>query len=240
MSHPYHSIDSGGSSSASSGKMNIYLYAYSSDEASLVDDGGRIADTLASRASQLLNEGEVNYYSVERFRSGYYKYPEDEWYGSLSDDDDFEEEFVEFLEYQNGTDNDLHTLPGAHLLVHPGSGCNETDGYYAPDGAEVMAGDAFDEGVAAWSPVCDYNMSLSENAAIQEVLHPFIDDPFRGDEHKHGTINSAGYNRYSVSPMLTYHWDDDVGHCGDLAAETPDTHHQYLTSCTKNEVGDSW
>lgn len=229
--------------------MSIYLYP-DSDVEGTCKQNGTVADALRYACDKLVNFAAIDYYEILRFKIDDYT-PPDSIYASSSS---VESEFIDYLEGDgdpaNGTGDNLYSLTGVHQLIHgEQNACDEDSGGYAPYGAggqrTTDKQTAFTEGLAAWSPVCDYNHGLTKNAAIQECLHMFLadawDDPWTGsedDQHSLGTVNKSYYNSF-VTPLLTYHWDDEDqigdGECPPDQWYAAD-HQKSPTDCTKKAM----
>lgn len=256
----YETLYTDGNSSANQ-KMSVYLYPWNdvTELKNAVDDGGIAAVAIRDAAAELLNHGSIEYYEILRFKAENYNYPK---WGDIDNDSysDIENKFKDYLDDtsssydnvpNNGTGEDLYSQVGVHQLIHGGStGCDETAGGYAPNGAgaETWGNTAFVEGRVAWSPVCS-NDGLTKNAAIQESLHMFCapdcDDTWTGsidgdeDQHTLGKVDS--YNGvYKTTPMLTYHWDDNITDRGSCPSYSTDPsasgHRQSSTYCTKEAI----
>lgn len=252
----YDTIYTGGDSSGSEW-MSVYLYPHTdssgSDEMVACKSEGSVATALRHAGNELLSWEAIDYYEVLRFRVEDYKPPDtvDPTNGNETVND-----FKEYLDDNgtspdNGTGENLYSQIGVHQLIHSNqNACDEDSEGYAPAGANAEGSDpevtAFTTGLVAWSPVCSNSTGLTRNAAIQEALHQFIgkayDDGWTGtedDQHSLGTVrepNQIGY----VTPLLTYHWDDDIGD-GSCPPDkwTASGYDQELTSCTKSAVKES-
>lgn len=243
----YDTVYTGGDSSEAQW-MSVYLYPQS-DVQSTCESGGVVATALRDAGDDLVDFGAIDYYEVLRFRIEDYNPPD-----GIDPTDGTEAEFKEYLDDDgespdNGTGEDLYTEVGVHQLIHSNqNACDENSEGYAPAGANAEGtGDkqtAFTDGLVAWSPVCSSNDGLTRNAAIQECLHMFIgdawDDTWTGqydDQHSLGEVvlfNSTGY----VTPMLTYHWDDDDIGDGDCPPDMwfASSHIQGPTECTMKAI----
>lgn len=133
-------------------------------------------------------------------------------------------------------------------------------------GAELTPSTAFGTGVAAWSPVCENeglskNAAIQEalhtliggqwsqwagtTAQLRNAYGEPTEDSeqYKFDQHTLGatvparqTSGDTDDDRYLVTPMLTYHWDDDPqGGCRDEYVK-PAAHTQELTVCTKEAI----
>lgn len=257
----YDTVYSDGDSSKDQ-KMFMHLYPFSS-VTSACKSGGTVATALKDAGDQLLTFGHIDYYEVLRFKTGTYNPPD----GIDPSSDFVEDEFKDYLKStadssdpysNNGTQENLYSIIGSHQLIHDDQNpCDETGGgaEIAPDGvAAEPVGDyesTFTQGLAAWSPVCSSNDSLTKNAAIQECLHTFIapayDDQWTGsddDQHSLGMTEAVDLEDL-VTPMLTYHWDESKstvgeGSCPSTFDDRTATGHQTsLTECTRKALGNA-
>jgi hypothetical protein len=252
----YETVANGGDSSSGPHWLTVHLYPFS-DVTGTCQDNGKVTNAMENALEDLVSFGAIDYYEVLRFKtedSG--KNPPD----GIDPVGSTESEFKEYLRgnaddndpyKNNGTDDNLYSQVGVHELIHTNqNACDEDSEGYAPAGAnaEGRSESAFSQGLVAWSPVCNYNDSLTKNAAVQEALHEFInpshDDTWTGthdDQHSLGKViefNSTGI----VTPLLTYHWDDSKDKVGE--GECPsDTDHRYTsdhtpypTDCTKRAI----
>lgn len=243
--------------------MTVHLYPFPfSDVYDACGQDGDVAGSIRDAGEELLNFGAIDYYEVLRFKINDYRAPDqiDPTASSVESD------FKTYLkgksvcdtcscpggepEYYNGTCDNLLSLSGVHQMVHDDqTACDETGGDYAPAGVSAEgtgpSESAFGTGLVAWSPVCSSNDSLTWNASIQECLHLFIahedDNTWTGgddDQHSLGKVNITSTSVDPlVTPMLTYHWDDDISE-GDCPSDTdtPGDHQKALTECTKKAV----
>lgn len=254
----YDTVATGGDSSSGSQWLTVHLYPFSNVRGTCQETGD-VRNALVDSLEELVSFGAIDYYEVLRFKSEESdKNPPDgidPAAGSTT-----ESEFKEYLrgnadssdDYKNnGTGDNLYSQVGVHQLIHTNqNACDEDSEGYAPAGAnaEGRSKSAFSQGLVAWSPVCDYNTTLTKNAAAQECLHEFInpshDDTWTGqhdDQHSLGKVieyNSTGI----VTPLLTYHWDDSKDTVGEGACPS-DTNDRYAsdhtpnpTECTKKAV----
>lgn len=246
-------------------QLEVYLYPDTSTEIDYCKDSGLVGDAIINAAEQYYdgNNGNIiDSYRIHRFRADSYSYPSLNWW-NIDSVGEAKSEIRDFLEdgSQNGTGNDLSSYRGVHHLIHTNSS-DQNPSYnngcygYSPGqssldweiGAEASPGNAFDEDVVCWSPVCNNN-DITRNAAIHEMSHCLMEmpdgypTPGAYDEHEYGTIYQCapGMTCGAVSPMATYHWDEP-GITGppcegwvDLAHE----HSQSLSSCTMNQVEDN-
>lgn len=237
--------------------MNIFLYPFSDNAKEGISDA---AYALKDACEDLLGPA-IDYYKIRSWDTDKKKpdFPSNrigldgEWIG---------DRFIDFLEGNNGTGDNVKNLTGAHLLIHDRGGENQWGGcehqeneYHGGGaGAEATSMTGFNEGLAAWAPYCPYNKSLGKAAAIQETLHQFIDhDHAKTQEcsgyirdHSAGTLNCrATYYDYVCycTPMLAYHWDDEDSHsedpdcvCPRDVEKEPDGYTTDLTSCTIESV----
>lgn len=245
----------------------VYLYPWSKDQRTAVQSDGTVTQAIKDALDQLYNYGAIGYYSISRWEYEHSdtKYPE---WGDIDNCSytDIIENFKSFLGKNvdtsdncgsvedNGTGDNHYNYTGVHQLIHGGyTGCDETAGDYAPNGAgaEKDGNTAFNEGRVAWSPVCS-DTALTEAAAIQEMTHMFIHPDYDETndcssdprEHSLGTLNYYPDFDYTVcTPMLAYHWDDFDDHDEDPNCPCPvdretaaDSHTKDLTSCTKKSV----
>jgi hypothetical protein len=253
----YETLYTGGDSNSGSQWMSVYLYPWSTYQKNACETGGIAADAIRQAADELVSFGAVDYYEILRFKAENYNYPE---WGDIDGYtyDEIEDNFRDYLDDttsnsdsdvpNNGTGDNLYDQVGVHQLIHGGyTGCDETANGYAPvgAGAEHWGDSAFLEGRVAWSPVCS-DSGLTRNAAIQECTHMFChpdyDDTWTGeidyteDQHTLGKVNSS----YDVTPMLTYHWDDNITYRGDCPSYSSDPtasgHEQSMTYCTKAAI----
>lgn len=258
MGSYYETVSTGGDSSSGSEWVTIHLYPYSTVTGTC-QSGGLVVSALETAFDDLVSYSAIDYYEILRFKTETYENPDhiDGEGGSTTVSN-----FKDYLRNGNGTGKDLYTRVGVHHLAHTGqNACDEDSEDYAPAGAnaEAQSDSAFVDSLVSWAPICDYNDSLTKNAAVQEPLHQFIKDsedtPYTGqedDEHSLGKVtefNGTGY----VTPMLTYHWDDpkpgegtdgesEVGE-GDCPSDTENryasSHFQSPTVCTKKAVRDT-
>lgn len=258
----YETIYSGGPGGDVEKWMTVYLYPWSSDEKGTCEKLGDVATALRDAGEELVDHGAITYYDINRFRAEDYDYNYPEW-GDIDDYSygEIEDNFRDYLDDttsnddsdvpSNGSGANLYSLTGVHQLIHGGyTGCNETSGYApAGAGAEHWGNTAFSEGRVAWSPVCSDD-GLEKNAAIQECTHMFCghdaDDQWEGgtetkseDQHTLGKVidSSSGDN---VTPMLTYHWDENITDRGDCPSYSTDPtatgYEQSMTYCTKEAI----
>lgn len=229
--------------------MTIHLYPQS-DVVSACKTDGTVSTALRDAGEQLLNANAIDYYEILRFKVEDYNPP-----NSVDPTGSTRTQFKEYLDDDtespdNGTGENLYPRAGVHQLIHSNqNACDEDSEGYAPAGASGEgSGDkvtAFTEGLVSWSPVCDNDDGLTENAAIQEALHQFIGDAWDNtwtgqydDQHSLGTVHEFNLQGY-VTPMLTYHWDDrddpdlEIGD-GDCPPDmwVASGYDQGLTSCT--------
>lgn len=269
----FQSTHSRGSQTLPSTPVTVSLYPYKEDPdlKSAVQSDGVVTTAIKDSLDQLYDYGAIDYYEIyywDYTRSDTY-YP---YWGDMTNctAGEISENFKDFVQ-NDGDNNNCGTVPlngsghthydmtGVHQLVHNEStGCNETAGDYAPDGAgaERIGQTAFNEARVAWSPVCSNNTSLTEAAASQEMLHchihPDYDDTNQCEdstttvrEHSLGTLNYyRDFNIDVCTPMLAYHWDDfDGSHNESATCPCPvdresaaEDHTRTLTSCTKYSV----
>lgn len=263
MGSYYETVSTGGDSSAGPQWATIHLYPYSTVTGTC-QSGGLVVSALETAFDDLVNYGAIDYYEVLRFKTESYENPD-----HVDGEEGTESTFRDYLQgsnsdpdHNNGTGENLYSRVGVHHLAHTGqNACDEDSEGYAPAGAnaEGQSDSAFVDPLLSWAPICNYNDSLTKNAAVQEPLHQFIKDsedtPYTGvedDEHSLGKVtlfNSTGY----VTPMLTYHWDDpkpgegkdgqsEVGE-GECPSDTENryasSHFQTPTACTKKAVRDT-
>lgn len=254
----YEEVYTGGNSSGSA-VATVHLYPQTGLNGQC-QIGGTVSTALRDAFDSLLDAKAFDYYEIFRFRTespGLYA-PDSV---DLSDRSNTVSEFEDYLrgntdngELQNGTGQNLYSQTGVHHLVHHDqNACDETSGGYAPLGAggESRSLSAFSQGLMSWAPVCDNNDGLTENAAVQEPLHMLInpnhDDQWTGfndDQHSLGKIIS--YNTsHLVTPMLTYHWDDDKSSVGEgTCPSTNDTRYAngysvIPTSCSEDATAET-
>lgn len=243
----YETVSTGGDS-CDPQWMSVHLYPYDAVRGTC-QQNGKVITALETALDALISYGSADYYEIRRFKTETYNPPD-----SVNPTSGTEFEFKDYLQNNNGTNEDLYTRVGVHELIHTDqNACDEDSDGYAPAGAggEGSGSSAFVDPLVSWSPVCDYNDGLTKNAAIQECLHQFIDidmdDPYTGsddDQHSLGKVtefNNEGY----TTPLLTYHWDEpksEVGE-GDCPSDTEDRyahgHFQTPTPCTKKAIRDT-
>lgn len=244
----YETVSTGGDS-CDPQWMTVHLYPYDSVR-STCEPSGKVVSALETALDDLISYGSADYYEILRFKTEYYNSPDH----VNGQDGETESNFRDYLQNGNGTGEDLYTRVGVHQLFHTGqNACDEDSGGYAPAGAnaEGTSSSAFVEPLMAWSPVCNYDDGLTKNAAVQECLHEFIkynkDDPYTGsndDQHSLGKVTYFNYTGY-VTPLLTYHWDDDKSQVGEgnCPSDTEDRyaseHFQTPTDCTKKAIRDT-
>lgn len=264
-------MHSRGDTTLPSDPISVFLYPWSSSEDSAVASDGVVTKAIEDALDQLYDYGAIDYYAIYRWHheDAATNYPE---WGDIDDCSysAIDENFKSFLGESIDTSDNCGTVPdngtgdnyysdytGVHQLIHGGySGCDETAGGYAPNGAgaEAIGCTAFQEGRTAWSPVCS-DESLTEAAAIQETVHmlehPDYDQTNTCDndprDHSLGTLNYYPDFNYTVcTPMLAYHWDDfdDYNENPDCPCPvdretSADSHTRDLTSCTKKSVYDT-
>ncbi len=247
--------------------MYVYLYPYASGQNSAVQSGGIATIAVKDIAEQLLSYAAIDHYTIYRW---YYetlttKYP---YWGDIDNcsSDGIKHNFKSYLKNsgdtnycgtveKNGTGDNKYNLLGCHLLIHGGAtGCTETAGDYAPDGAGAEAphdSSAFNDSKAAWAPICS-DSDFTKAAVAQETLHTFIHPDYDGtnecdtdpSDHSLGTLNYSSQDDTTIcTPMLTYHWDDFADHndsatcpCPVDRQTTPDSHTLSTTTCTKDAV----
>lgn len=240
--------------------MWVYLYPYNGSMESQCEPGGTAIESIKSYCEQILRNTTVDGYSIEKLKteSGSGNYFEAEWADSDTEyiGGNFLERFVKEPSKNNIPNGygDLTDYVGCHHLVHDRDpGCNETGGRdgdgYAPYGAGGAGPEqAYNNATAAWAPICPNNTSLTKAAAVQEPSHSFLseeyDDPWAGtitvdgvtfeDDHTLGKVYESDRR---VTPMLTYHWDDNISDRGDCKSystdPTAETHTTTVTYCTE-------
>jgi hypothetical protein len=247
----YETVASGGDSCEPE-QAFVHLYPQESvDQTCQVS--GIVKSAMEAAFDDLISFGAIDYYEVLRFKSEENNYPNGVRVGD--DSSPTESDFKDFLRYENGTGDDLYTRGGTHQLIHADqNACDEASEGYAPAGAnaEGKSQTAFTKPLVAWSPVCDFDESLTECAAVQEALHTFIDhdenDPYTGDnddEHSLGRVIEV-YGTGYATPLIAYHWDDqfDTVGKGECPSDDPDNryasdHVNTPTDCTKKAIRDT-
>lgn len=245
MSNAYELVGEGGADfsprETPARPMLVRLYPRTDDQRAACGPGGVASAAILDAGEQLYEYGSVDYYAVYRYRIGHPSYAAP---GDRIDWEDAAGSFRAFLREDAAPAEDLYGYRGVHQLVHGGpTGCDEDAGGYAPAGAgaEYSQTTAFGGGVVAWSPVCA-DRGLTRNAAIQEAVHCLLhydeyDDDLTGsgdDEHTLGRVVDR-----ETTPLMTYHWDDDVDEFGGRCPsedDRADGHTQRLTACTKTAV----
>jgi len=236
--------------------MRIYLYPYENtrDLVESCSSGGIVADTLVNALDQVYSNVPIDGYRIERWRL------EENGLGvpfftnlDYADWSEMIDGFNNFLQDsdEHGWTGNLKSRKGVHRFIHSSdTGCNETvnptSSRHAPYGAGgeyVDTPGGWDEGRIMWSPYCPEDVGLTKNAAIQEMIHQFalseFADPWlpdgEDDYHATGKVSLSQDYDYLCSPLITYHWDDDISpgdcHPGDNCYDA-DGHNQTLTDCT--------
>lgn len=251
----YERVASGGMPNIDTESMRVFLYPYRGygyyiNECS---EGGVITTALENTFDRILEETDVRSYEILLWTAESGNYPDfqnleldAEW---SVDNFTFEQINILFKTWlkneepaiQNGA-TDLTDFRGNHHLIHGGMWSNSGDscyyhggsGGYAPSGAQGGSAGAYVSSELSWSPICFWNRGLTKGAAIQEVLHGFIDielaEEWLGtnssywmeksgpedaqdsahthlDEHTLGNVYDNG-SEITTTPMMEFHWDD--------------------------------
>lgn len=231
-------------------RMYVMLYPNTSYEEGFLESGDDIPSAIHDAMQQLESYGSISYYSLDRFDTSNYNYPD----LNISTWEDIRDGFRSFLEdgSKNGTGTNLKNgYIGSHLLVHS-EGCSADDSIAAYEASDSCSDNssAFSRGVMSWTgSECNLDSGLRKNSAIQEPLHTFIryediegihdltndnDGTIRRfEEHRLGEVSD-----FDVTPLLTYHADEDPREKGDCDGDgtSVDGHTQQLTWCTKEAV----
>lgn len=251
---------SGGDQCQDGRDMFVYLYPNKNGEISYTDastsSDNQILNTLDQMGQTLVNAGSISYYEILRFKAEDYikpKFAENE-IGGCS--------FLDYLKgpdtacnlsgWKNGTGDDLTGIRGSHLLLHSYDCVVDNVGGVGGEG-DCTTPSAFTESGLVWSSVSCSDSDLTLNSARQEPLHGFIlqkknrvkdliaDCDGNGEidlinEHALGQVY-RDTNTNKISPLLTYHADEEEFDCGDCATGlAPGDWTQQLTTCTKDAV----
>lgn len=137
----------------------------------------------------------------------------------------------------------LHSENCTTSYVSAGGGTDDCD-----------TGSAFRQGRMAWTSVNCADDDLTRSSVVQEPLHQFIlvhDSQVQDrladcdndgtidymNEHALGKVWNGTNGNYGVSPLLTYHADEEEFNCGDCkTGASTSGWTQTLTDCTKDAV----
>lgn len=253
----------------------VHLYPYNNNMESYCGSNSIVTNAIETAAGDLLSYGAIDGWEITRFRTSHLggdgNYFENVWGDSDTRDEIggyFYDKFITETKYS--VENlptgygDLSGYLGAHHLIHDKpEGCyelgsaDEENGLTAPAGANANENgtNSFVASTGSWAPVCS-DTKLTKSAALQEILHTFIDEAYQQDfwgtittdsgyedhEHTLGKVFEVFGDRI-CTPMLTYHWDDNITDNGDCASYTSDpvadTHSPQITKCTKRAIEDT-
>lgn len=234
--------------------MYILLYPNKSGQKNYAKSGSIITNALKNSCEQLLASDSITHYKIQRFKVDEYNYPE------LSDSELKSPCILDYLKSsstdtcdsinENGTGDDLTGVIGCHTIIHD---YDCTTGNVAAGGGseDCTDGSAFSQARTAWTSVNCRDDSLTRSSVIQEPLHQYIlasDPDFQDlvsdcdndgeityrEEHALGKIWPSDRE---VSPLLTYHADEEEFNCGDCkTGSLYSGWDQRLTQCTKDAV----
>lgn len=234
-------------------RLYVLLYPNTPAEAPACLPGATIPAALRNAADQLFDAGAVSYHLGARFPAerDEYRYPR-------VDADELRTGFRDYLQgttdrfsdarwCESGECDSLLRYRGVHLLVHGhGLGIGLADAEATGD-CERHGGTGFSRGVTAWTGVDDGSgPGRTRNSAIHETIHGIVragadgvrdllcgvdGDPIGYNEHTLGSVRPSG----AVTPMLTYHVDDQAG-CPGPARPWDGSYTQELTDRTKAAV----
>lgn len=271
MAKPYDTVveDIPSNPSSDDDYMLVYLYPSKSSMESYCTSGSMVVKALKTALEDFVSYGAADGWGIYQFRTTGFG-GNGEYFDTVAGDTDnkgfFDDFFDRFVsdDAEDSVENgygDLSRYVGCHHLVHDRTeGCNETgyidgdkgDGYTAPyyAGGESRPPVSFTGAGAGWAPVCPDDRSLTKAAAVQEVVHSFINEEKHyedwwgtiksiEDDHTLGRVADTQGGKVA-SPMITYHWDDKITDRGDCASYSTDpyaaTNSSVVTECTKEAV----
>lgn len=253
----YNTLHYGGSECTTE-RAYVMIYPNTSyEEDHFLNASDDIPSAIDGALSQLESASAISYYSVDLLDTSECNYPDLQ---DISNSDDIRTKFQNYLTTpsKNGSGTNLKDQYGLHLFVHS-NGCTENIAggevadkgcYTDTDGDGDYDSSAFSRGVMGWTGAeCQLSSGLRKNSAIQETIHGFIRynaidyETLCGDSGSPNLYNEhrLGESRYgTVSPLLTYHADEDdqyhQGKCDGVGSTRQDSYTQTLTDCTVTAV----